>query len=86
MRVGMLVIVARGQQRARFAQIAADRAFGRIERLVDYAAAAFLAVLVQIASAEPFPIVAIAPVSHDREDRLESVGTAQQEVVLAMVG
>ena len=86
MRVGMLVIVTRRQQRARFAQIAADRAFGRIERLVDHAAAAFLAVLVQIASAEPFPVVAIAPVGHDREDRLEPVGAAQQEIVFAMVG
>ena len=86
MRIGMLVVVAGREQRARFAQIAADRAFGRIERLVDDAAAAFLAVLVQIASAEPFPVVAIAPVGHDREDRLEPVGAAQQEIVLAMVG
>ena len=86
MRVGMLVIVAGRKQRARFAQIVADRAFGRIERLVDHAAATFLAVLVQIARAEPLPVVAVAPVGHDREDRLEPVGTAQQEVVLAMVG
>ena len=86
MRVGMLVIVAGRKQRARFAQIVADRTFGRIERLVDHAAAAFLAVLVQIARAEPFPIVAITPVGHDREDRLEPIGAAQQEVVIAMVG
>ncbi len=86
MRIGMLVVVAGGQQPTGFAQVRTDRPFGRIERLVDDAAAAFPAVRVHIAPTQPFPVVAITPVGHDGEHRLDAMLAAQQEIVLAVIG
>ena len=39
-----------------------------------------------VLAAEPRPVVAIAPIGHDREDRVDPVLAAQVEIVLAMVG
>ena len=80
MRVGVLIVVACREQCARLAQVRTDRAVGCVEGLVDDAAAAL------VIAAEPRPVVAIAPVGHDREDRLDPMFAAQQEIVLAMVG
>ena len=74
--VGMLVIGGRCEQPARLAQSGADRAIGRVEFGVDDRAFA----------AQPSPIGAIFAIALNRKDRLDAVGLAQREVVLAMVG
>ena len=86
MRVGMRVIGAGRQQRARLAQITTDRAFGRVERFVDDAAAAFLALCIQIIRAQPQPVIAVPAIGHDGENGLDPVRLAQFEIILAMVG
>ena len=75
-RIGMLVVRRGGEQRAGFAQVGADRAVGRVELGIDHAALA----------AQPAPVGAILAIAFDREDRLQPVRLAQQEVVFAMVG
>ena len=80
MGVGVRVVRARREQCARFAQVRADRAVGRVELGVDDAHAAL------IRTAEPAPVVAVAPVVHHREDGVDTVRLAQLEVVLAMIG
>src|SRR3546814_18667535 len=76
MRIAVLEILARGEEGAGVAQVRADRAVGRVELLVDDRSLA----------AEPEPVLAIAPVILDREDGVDAVRLAQQEIVLAMVG
>src|SRR3546814_19679731 len=61
MRIAVLEILARGEEGAGVAQVRADRAVGRVELLVDDRSLA----------AEPEPVLAIAPVILDREDRSE---------------
>ncbi len=72
----MRKIIARREQRAHAAQIRTDRPLGGDELLVDH----------RSLPAEPRPIVAIHPRAVDREDRLNAILLAQQEIVLAMIG
>src|SRR3546814_17085212 len=76
MRIAVLEILARGEEGAGVAQVRADRAVGRVELLVDDRSLA----------AEPEPVLAIAPVILAREDGVDAVRLAQQEIVPAMVG
>jgi len=76
----VLVVCARAQQRARIAQVRADRPVGRVEIGVDDRAAAL------VVPAQPRPVVAVQPAIVDREDRVDPVFAAQVEIVLAMVG
>ena len=80
MRVGVLVVCRSRKQRARFAQVGADRAIRCVELGVDDAHAAL------IRSAQPLPVVAVAAVVHHREDGVDAVRLAKVEVVLAVVG
>ena len=80
MRVGVLVVRARAQQAAGFAQVRADRPIRRVEVGVDNRAAAL------VVTAQPRPVVSIHAAIVDREDRIDPVLAAQVEVVLAMVG
>ena len=75
MRVAVLEVGARGEQRAGFAQVGADRPVGRVELGVDDAALA----------AEPQPVGRGNAARIDREHRVDAVGLAQLEIVLAMV-
>jgi hypothetical protein len=72
----MLVVRARRQQPARLAQRGADRPVGCVELRVDDRAF----------TAQPRPVRAVLAIALDREDRIDPVRLAQQEVVLAMVG
>ena len=76
MRVAVLEVGARGEQRAGLAQVRADRPVGRVELVVDDAAL----------PAEPRPVGAVEAARVDREHRVDAVGLAQLEIVLAMVG
>ena len=83
MRIAVLVVRRCREQRARRAQVFADRAIRRVELRVDDAAL----------PAEPAPVGAILPVALDREHRVDGVfesevfgALAQLEIVLAMVG
>ena len=76
MRIAVREIVRRREQRARRAQVGADRPVGGDELLVDDAALA----------AEPRPVGAVHPRAVDREHRVDAVFLAQQEIVLAVVG
>ena len=70
-----------GEQRACFAQVIANWAIGRINLGIDdraYAAAIF--------GLGPSPIGAIPPIALHREHRVDTIGLAQREVILAMVG
>ena len=75
MRIAVLEIRAGREQPARLAQVRADRPVRRVELGVDHAALA----------AEPGPVGAILAVILDREDRIDAVRLAEQEIVLAMV-
>ena len=79
-RVGVLVVRARAQQRARFGEVRADRPVGRVEVGVDDRTAAL------VIPAKPRPVVAVHAAIVDREDRVDPVLAAQVEIVLAMVG
>ena len=76
MRVAVLEVRARREQRACLAQVRADRPVGRIELGVDDAAL----------SAEPQPVGPVEAAGIDREYRIDAIGAAQLEIVLAMVG
>ena len=76
MRVAVFEVVRRREQRAGFAQVAADRPVAGDELLVDH----------RTLAAEPRPVVAEHAVAIDREHRIDAVRLAQQEIVLAMVG
>src|SRR4051812_20840141 len=71
----MLEIGACREQAAGLAQVGADRPVRRIALVVDHAALA----------AEPFPVRPILAVAFDREDGIDAMLLAQQEIVLAMV-
>src|SRR4029079_3823718 len=64
------------EQRSRLAQIRADRAVGRVELGVDDAPL----------PPEPQPVGPVEAARIDREDRIDAVGAAQLEIILAMVG
>src|SRR5205085_951990 len=74
-RIAVLEVGGGGEQSPGLAQVRADRAVRRVELRVDDAALA----------AEPRPILAILPVAGDREDGIDAVRLAEQEIVLAMV-
>ena len=76
MRVAVLEVGGRGEQRAGLAQVGADRPVGRVELGVDHAALA----------AEPQPVGPVEAARIDREHRVDAVRAAQLEIVLAMVG
>ena len=76
MRIAVLVILARREQPARFAQVRADRAFGRVELGRDH----------RTLAAEPRPILAIETAVIHREDGIDPVFLAQGEVVLPVIG
>jgi hypothetical protein len=75
MRVAVLEVVARRQQRADLAQVGADRAVRTHELLVDDAALA----------TEPCPVGPVHPRAVDREDRVDAVLLAEFEIVLAVI-
>ncbi len=75
MRVAVLEVVARREQRTGRAQIGADRAVGGHELLVDD----------RPLPAEPGPVGAVHPRTVDREDRVDAVLLAELEIVLAVV-
>ena len=76
MRIAVLEVRARREQRAGLAQVGADRPVGRVELVVDDAALA----------AEPQPVGPVDAVRIDREHRIDAVRLAQHEIVLAMIG
>jgi len=76
MRVAVLEVVARREQRAGCAQVAADRAVGGHELLVDDRAL----------PAEPRPVGAVHACAVDREDGVDAILLAELEIVLAVVG
>src|SRR5438270_12996369 len=67
--------LARGEQRARIAQVEADRPVRRVELVVDDTAL----------RAEPQPVRLVEPARIDGEYRVDSELPAQLEIVLAMV-
>jgi len=75
MRVAVLEVVARREQRAGRAQVGADRAVGGHELLVDD----------RPLPAEPGPVGAVHACAVDREDRVDAVLLAELEIVLAVV-
>ena len=75
MRIAVPEIVRRGEQRARVAQVGADRSVFAYELGVDDAAL----------PAQPQPVRAIFAISLDREDGVEAIRLAERKVVLAMV-
>src|SRR4051794_36766853 len=76
MRVAVLEVGARGEQRPRLAQVGADRPVGRVELGVDDATL----------SAEPQPVGPVEAARVYREHRVDAVRLAQLEIVLTMVG
>ena len=71
----MREIIARREQRADAAQVRTERPLGGDELLVDH----------RSLPTEPRPIGAIHARAIDREDRLDAILLAQQEIVLAVV-
>ena len=86
MRIGVLVILTCAQQSARVAKVRTDRPVRRVEVGIDDRAAALLAIRIQIARAQPRPVVSIASIAHDCEDGFDAHGLAQVEIVLAVIG
>src|SRR3954454_7154477 len=76
MRVTVLEVRARSEERPDIPQVRAYWPVGRIELGVDHAAL----------SAEPQPIGTVETARIDGEDRINAIGAAQLEIVLAMVG
>ena len=72
----MLVIGRSCQQSAHFAQIRTDRAIRRIELGVDD----------RSLPAQPRPVFAVLAIAFNRELRVQAIGLAQLEIVLAVVG
>jgi hypothetical protein len=75
MRVAVLEVVARREQRAGLAEVRADRAVRAHELLVDDAALA----------TEPRPVGTVHPCAVDSEDRVDAVLLAEFEIVLAVI-
>ena len=75
MRIAVLEVGARGEQRAGLAQVRADRPIRRVELGVDDAAL----------PAEPQPVGSVEAARIDREHRVDAVRLAQLEIVLAMI-
>ena len=76
MRIAVLVVRTRRQQRTGRAQIRTDRPVGRVELGVDDAPL----------PAQPWPVGAIFAVALHREGGVDAMRLAQHEIVLAMIG
>ena len=76
MGVAVLEVRACGEQHSGLAQVRADRAIGSIELGVDNRAL----------PAEPKPVGSVEAARVNREHRINAIGAAQFEIVLAMVG
>src|SRR5262249_44704466 len=88
MRVAVLEVCARREQRTRLAQIPTDPSLRPLElrRQVRAAGRWHRAVAPRPPPPEPQPVGPVEAPRIDREDRIDAVGAAQLEIVLAMIG